>query len=515
MADAPPEPVSYSPPRFWWLIRGSLAAVVVAGVVVGFHVWLTRHVEASEAAMLASWRGDGLTHPDDFANNRTAPPNTPDNGAFLLNQAFGAIPAMNQEQSALYNANVDWFPIPDEYADTAASIERDAKPALDLVRQARDLPGDDWGIYAGNFNTFLPNLNPSRELANRLTFALSARHHDGDVAGAIEYALDTQRIARSMPRYGPTLVSSLVATGIHAMANDRLWKLTLHRPPGLSEEQERAAWREARPQAQAAIANLLDDAIVRELSAQGFAGERSMNALMPAVMSGPGGGAALGVVFGPADWNVVTEPFHRSSLMRTARQTDAAAQALRKADTIGEFQSDLDARGGLTVDPPGTVAGAAGDLLRQIMLPSLDRAIQSFFRVRTERHAAAIALAVKLYEADHDGQLPASLDALVPAYLPFVPGDPYAVDGLMRYRTDGPLPIVYSVGEDGEDDGGSVAVADGSLRQPPVRDHYTDKQDFVFPLRRSPVEGVDEYNYLLDGGKALLEQKELLEGELE
>jgi len=50
------------------------------------------------------------------------------------------------------------------------------------------------------------------------------------------------------------------------------------------------------------------------------------------------------------------------------------------------------------------------------------------------------------------------LDALVPKYLSELPGDPYAADGRYRYIA-GPTMrdvVVYSVGFDGEDNGGKV-----------------------------------------------------------
>ena len=54
------------------------------------------------------------------------------------------------------------------------------------------------------------------------------------------------------------------------------------------------------------------------------------------------------------------------------------------------------------------------------------------------------------------GSLPATLDELVPGQLPAVPRDPFAIGGpLLLRRTDTDW-TVYSVGPDGEDDGGPV-----------------------------------------------------------
>jgi hypothetical protein len=50
--------------------------------------------------------------------------------------------------------------------------------------------------------------------------------------------------------------------------------------------------------------------------------------------------------------------------------------------------------------------------------------------------------------------LPARLEDLTPEYLPRVPADPF--DGKpLRLKRDGKDVIVYSVGPDGQDDGGT------------------------------------------------------------
>ena len=90
--------------------------------------------------------------------------------------------------------------------------------------------------------------------------------------------------------------------------------------------------------------------------------------------------------------------------------------------------------------------------------------------LRSQRRATILKLAVRAYQAEHGGTPPADLAALVPAYLPAVPTDPYG-DGPFRYRVvrlaevpaavrlpnrplaDGDV-LVWSVGPNGKDDGG-------------------------------------------------------------
>jgi len=66
-------------------------------------------------------------------------------------------------------------------------------------------------------------------------------------------------------------------------------------------------------------------------------------------------------------------------------------------------------------------------------------------------------LAILLYRLDHQLQYPRKLDDLVPQYLPAVPQDVHAPDQRpLAYRPEMHPPIVYSVGYNGKDDGGST-----------------------------------------------------------
>jgi hypothetical protein len=63
-------------------------------------------------------------------------------------------------------------------------------------------------------------------------------------------------------------------------------------------------------------------------------------------------------------------------------------------------------------------------------------------------------LAVRLYQREHE-RLPQTLSDLVPSYLPSVPIDPYSGQPLIYRPEDGSF-LLYSVGQDGSDDGGCI-----------------------------------------------------------
>jgi hypothetical protein len=77
---------------------------------------------------------------------------------------------------------------------------------------------------------------------------------------------------------------------------------------------------------------------------------------------------------------------------------------------------------------------------------------ESYFE--TQKRLLLVSLALRAYELEH-GQYPDSLTALSPSYLTKLPDDPFAASGTLHYRRTGKSYLLYSVGPDGKDDGGT------------------------------------------------------------
>jgi hypothetical protein len=92
------------------------------------------------------------------------------------------------------------------------------------------------------------------------------------------------------------------------------------------------------------------------------------------------------------------------------------------------------------------------DPLSQTILPVFDQARFRWVVMDAQWRLTELRLAARAYEQQH-GALPPSLEALVPAYLPAVPQDPFAPKPLV-YRRTGTAALIYSRGPDGKDDGG-------------------------------------------------------------
>jgi hypothetical protein len=103
-------------------------------------------------------------------------------------------------------------------------------------------------------------------------------------------------------------------------------------------------------------------------------------------------------------------------------------------------------------DPGKTVGKAIGDILIGLMLPAFHRIQGSHDRsVQIERNLH-VAYALAAYKADN-GKYPAKLDDLAPKYLAKVPDDVFAGKPL-TYRPDEKGYLFYSIGQNGQDEGG-------------------------------------------------------------
>ncbi len=90
--------------------------------------------------------------------------------------------------------------------------------------------------------------------------------------------------------------------------------------------------------------------------------------------------------------------------------------------------------------------------LTEIVMPPIEKIAQIDLRVDAQVDCARVALAIERYRLAK-GSLPKELADLAPRYIDKVPIDPF--DGKpVRYKLTDPGYIVYSIGDDGTDEGG-------------------------------------------------------------
>ena len=115
--------------------------------------------------------------------------------------------------------------------------------------------------------------------------------------------------------------------------------------------------------------------------------------------------------------------------------------------------------------------------------PTISRCVGKAMRAETERSITICAIALKRRSLRH-GKLPPGLDALVPEFLSSVPTD-YMDGQPMKYHlnSDGSFKL-YSVGENGKDDGGDASL----LPEKSTTRNLWDRKDYVWPAPALPEE---------------------------
>lgn len=121
---------------------------------------------------------------------------------------------------------------------------------------------------------------------------------------------------------------------------------------------------------------------------------------------------------------------------------------------------------------------------------AFERAFNKVMKVEAARQLTVTAIALKRFQLKH-GSYPAQLSDLTPEFFTSVPLDP--VDGQpLRYRlnADGTF-LLYSIGENGKDDGGNPALSDDA-KSKSLQWQNSNALDWVWPQPASEAE-IEKY----------------------
>ena len=331
----------------------------------------------------------------------------------------------------------------DDYAAVYAALDGiDAKirPAVDRVQADFGL---DWrGVEEGlAINILMPALNDARELANRLKLRALVLTHLGRHDAVARPMLRAIGIADAIDATHTVLSGHLTALGIDALAAETLARVAPHQSIGDGPGEMPPA------DARTLIGVLLDDGPRDAGFADAIRGEVifQQTAVDHVLEAGKLGkrdllGLPVRMTLKPIirDKGVIMAELMLPFLDAPDWPNHPAAEPV-----VREYERR--ARVEVEQNLPYYQLAA-------IMLPAMERAVEAQYRNRNARRLAAVSLAVQLYRADHDGDLPPALDALVPDYLPAVPADAMTADGSVKY--DPARGLAWTVGEDGVDHGG-------------------------------------------------------------
>ncbi len=353
----------------------------------------------------------------------------------------------------------------------------DCEEALALARRARPLKKSNWKVdySVPGILIELPSYSEPRSLARVLCLAALVAHDAGDDAGAIDYLRDALALGRAV-RQEPVLISYLVSLATDAMAFATIEEIAPALRVGV----------QGTGVATAHVRNLIDDLLggdeaFHDSAVRTFMGERcwiyetfedirrgrmSSESLRQSDPSGEprrAGALARAVL-------AVVQPLLVADEARALRHMTAYVEAAK------ETTYPAAKRIAPTYEPPDSLFRRITHVLSSMLVPTLDRVFALRFRSVATRRMTALALAIRLYQVDHAGRRPKELAELVPKYLPTMPTDPFAAGPRpFGYLPEAAKPLLYSVHEDGRDDGGRYVLSEGAV-------HVDESPDQVFFL---------------------------------
>ncbi len=258
----------------------------------------------------------------------------------------------------------------------------------------------------------LPDISRQRGVAYFLQSACQVAHARGRDDEALEYCRDLVFHAQAMGRQ-PAVVAMLVSIGIDNMTFMSIWNIL----PTLRLDDP--ATRQA---AIGLIHDLLDDGGVRAGAVRSIYAERAAQ-LDTVRRMGDGTNLALGTSDTPLESFLVWwfRPIIEDDARTMIADTTSLAQAVGAPDAVTSRR---------LMPAAPTAAGGTGSFssvmlhpVSRALVPSLGAAIQRTYVAQSDRRAAAVYLAAKLYELDRD-RLASQIADLVPDYLAQVPIDP-------------------------------------------------------------------------------------------
>ncbi len=286
------------------------------------------------------------------------------------------------------------------------------------MKQARGKAVGSWKDEVTDANlTVSPslNFNEEREFSHLIQATVIDAHGKGDDAEAIRCVRDIFSLERA-EIHRPFVISRLATTGIGWTATQTI---------GHCSAELKLVDAESRRQATLLIEELLDTSDIASASPATWQTER-MREL--------------------AQFYDLTNGWHgylfRPILLRSANRMATDFDAMIKAEQQETWPA---ARSLIPAGQRETANSSNWEKLSGTSIYPHGRLVLVRYSSIARRRLSATALAIRLYQVDHQDQLPKLLNELVPTYLPAVPID--AVSGLpVRYVPRANDPIVYAVG---------------------------------------------------------------------
>jgi hypothetical protein len=434
-AEADPVPLAAR-----WPVVGLAAAFVMAKAVSFGTLLFIDNAVAAQAPYLRLEAGQLMQ-----AHIPTVVPDS-QNAAPLYQQAFAALdadPTLKEENSPLTTATTIDVANPAVTETLARHVA-----TLDLIRRAADRDTcrfqRDW--TRPSIDMLLPELQSLRAVARLLVLDARREAADGNAADALDDVARIQRIGRHSASE-PLLISNLVGLAIDAMALETFAKVL----PTLRKSDLAA----------------LDSSVIRDLvttppaMASHYYGEEAFGLSTFADMTDSRFGVTNALeIFA----NQPRQPFLSRILPLTLLyrvfflEADLAGyrSIMRKYQQLAAGSEPYPEVKKKTDAMEAELRNRSPGMMSSLIVPALGGVFRTHAQALA-RHRAATALVAATKQRLETGAVPETFDELAAQLVPPASRDPFTADQpLVMKQIDDAL-LVYSVGPDGEDDGGPVA----------------------------------------------------------
>ena len=483
----PPRPVRYRPdtkpelvskPLRILVFVGALALVAIVLGTLGAHSGTRRALRAYVAELQA--RGEKLTSADLTRGRAT---NFFDSHAVITNASLQLkggkfSPGMLEVRRYVGpgQAIVTWQQPAPLWANSTGPTSRanweemetqmqEVQDTLQEVRTALKHPAPDGGPWTNMLSGRRVNFVAIRTIAQWLMGAVENDLHEGRLEAALQ---DLEALAglANMERDEPTLVAQMIRVAVAGLGWPLTWEAL--QAEGWSEpqlERLQKAWEPV---------DLLD-AVERGLEATRAGGFELFS--MTRQSDGPRVGRYLRGAMSPGSSSssrledVLTDYVYIPAYKLTSINEDEVfylrnmQESITGVRLLKAHRAWPEARQRLSQIATNVAALARSPqkiryYYSMIAIPNYMKACETAVHAETERQMTLAAIAVTRYQLRH-GQAPASLDAVVPAFLNALPFD-FMGGHPLRYRLkpDGHY-VLYSVGDDGADNGGDPTPSGG------------------------------------------------------
>ncbi len=407
-----------------------------------------------------------------------------------------------QPEACGYDFTNSW----DDFAAEMAPVH----PAIELLHQVLARPKLDFQLdYTKGATLPLPHLMALKRAAQILDAAVICDLHNGDAGAATTNILTLLGLVQRNESEG-VLISHLVRIAMTAIAVAPTWELL--QSTNVTDTQLAAvqtSWEQMNYFKDAEISFTMERVWMMETIEKSRASQEGFEQTfgLAASMSSGGGSSTGSSWTWPLDWETITErpryavaevmwrsAWSYSDELRTLQMEQIILETLRTMQT-NQSQFYMANYNAMTVRASSLGFTNAGmDFFQALKIPDfremfgdwgLSRAVQKTIRIETMRRVVISAVALKRYQLKH-GKFPETLGELAPEFVLSVPIDPYDGKQLRYHPNAAGTYLLYSVGDDGKDDGGDPTIPTGGSSSLYWQNDRA--RDWVWPQPATPEE---------------------------